>query len=50
MITDWLTAYEIAVVAQDAEAGPAPWRLRAIEACLGRFHATSKYVATYLKY
>jgi hypothetical protein len=47
MITDWLTAYELAVVVQ--EAGPAPWRLRAIEACLNRFHSTSKYVATYLK-
>jgi hypothetical protein len=47
MITDWLTAYELAVTAQ--EMGPAPWRIRGIEAALARFRASAEYAATHLK-
>jgi hypothetical protein len=39
MITDWLTAYELAVAC--AESGPALWRLNGIDAALGRVRATA---------
>lgn len=38
MITDWLTAYDLAAMAE--EHGPARWRLNGIEAALGRVSAT----------
>jgi hypothetical protein len=44
MITDWLTAYELAVVCQ--QAGPALWRINGIELALTRFGASAGYVAS----
>lgn len=46
MITAWLTAYELAVAAD--EAGPAPWRLRGIEAELGRVRASARSAGRHL--
>ncbi|MGH3222256.1 MAG: hypothetical protein ACRDPY_26780 [Streptosporangiaceae bacterium] len=46
MITEWLTAYELAVNAH--RNGPAPWRLDGIEAALNRFAASADYVASRL--
>jgi len=48
MITGWLTAYELAVVAQDA--GPAPWRLRGIEAALRTCTDSSLWIRRYLRW
>lgn len=45
MITDWLTAYELAVAA--AQNGPGLWRINGIEAALGRFRASARHVATH---
>jgi hypothetical protein len=45
MITDWLTAYELAVSAQ--KNGPAPWRIRGMEAALARFRVGANYAATH---
>ena len=47
MVTGWLTAYELAVAAQDS--GPAPWRVRGIEAALGSCRQHSGWIRRYLK-
>jgi hypothetical protein len=44
MITDWLTAYELAVAA--GESGAALWRINGIEAALTRFGTSAGYVAS----
>lgn len=42
MVLEWSTAYEMSVVANGF--GPAPWRLRAIEASLLRVRVSARYV------
>lgn len=42
MLLEWSTAYEMAVVANGY--GPAPWRIRAMEASLLRVRASAHYV------
>ena len=46
MITAWTTAYELAVAAD--EAGPAAWRLRGIEAELGRVRIMARAAERHL--
>jgi hypothetical protein len=48
MITGWLTAYELAVLAADF--GPAPWRLRGIEQALRSCRESSGWIRGFFKW
>lgn len=48
MITAWITAYELSVLAQGW--GPAPWRLRAIDAALRNCREHAAWLARYRRW
>lgn len=46
MITDWLTAFELAVSV--AGNGPAPWRVDGMDGALARFSVSAEHAAAHL--